>query len=161
MLGLLGQACHLYKARKKEKNNNQGSGRDKLDETVRGTAGVALPRLTSASAHLPSSSSVSLVPIKPVNTHFFKLLYVLPLSITWPLRVVAMATPPTGAGYLPCYRSNWFPTEFQACHSVSLSLLHVISLPLSLSLSSHERVPICSFRLSILGKSLIAGLMVG
>lgn len=129
MLGLLGQACHLYKAKKQNKNNH-GSAKDKL---VR-VAGVALPHLTSASDHLPSFSSVSLVPIKPINTHFLNLPYVLPLSITWPRRVVAMVTPPTGAGYLPCYRSNWFPTEFQACHSVSLSLSRSLSGCLSLSL---------------------------
>lgn len=100
-------------------------------------AAQLLSHLTSAFAHISSSLSVSLLPTEPVNTHFVlsPLLYILPLSITWPLRVVAMVTPPTGAGYLPCYRSNWFPTEFQACHSVSLSL--VISPPLSFFLSPH------------------------
>ncbi len=43
-------------------------------------------------------------------------------SITWPLRLVAVATSPNGAGYLPCYRSNWFPAGFQMSHSISLSL---------------------------------------
>ncbi len=43
-------------------------------------------------------------------------------SITWPPRLVAVATSPNGAGYLPCYRSNWFPAGFQMSHSISLSL---------------------------------------
>lgn len=49
-------------------------------------------------------------------------------SITWPLRLVAVETSPNGAGYLPCYRSNWFPAGFQMSHSISLSLLSIIEL---------------------------------
>lgn len=130
MLSLLGPARHSFKAKKTK-------GLLKINSMKQRAARLHLlpPRFTSASPYLPSSSSVSLVPIEPVNTLFFfsPLLNVLPLSITWPLRGVAMATPPTGAGYLPCYRSNWFPTEFWACHSVSLSPSLITGLPLSLS----------------------------
>lgn len=84
--GPLGPACRSYKANTK----TWSLAADTLEETVRRAAGVALSHLTSASARLPSSSSASLPPIQPINTHFFffkgPLLHDLPLSITWPPR---------------------------------------------------------------------------
>lgn len=45
-------------------------------------------------------------------------------SIIWPQRPVAVATPPSGDGYLPCCRSNRFPVGFQMSHlSPALSFI--------------------------------------
>lgn len=129
-----------------QSKEHQGPAKDKRDETASsGAAGV--PLLLILHQHTLSCRPLHpspLFPLNPVNTHFFLALTstFLPLSITWPLRVVAMVTPPTGASYLLCYRSNWFPTEFQPRHSVSRSFL------------SHERVPIYLVWLSIRSRLL-------
>ncbi len=74
--------------------------------------------------HLVSSSAhPSPISLHTSNTPSPILYLVLSFgSITWPPRLVAVATSPNGAGYLPCYRSNWFPAGFQMSHSISLSL---------------------------------------
>lgn len=72
--------------------------------------------------------------IQPMNTQLLRRSPPPPLAQhPCPSRAVAMVTPPTGAGYLPCYRSNWSLLNFNhvtqcLCPSLCCSLLDYLSL---------------------------------
>lgn len=63
-------------------------------------------------------------------------------SIVWPQRPVAVATPPSGDGYLPCCHSNRFPVGFQMSH-LSLALSFIFEHSLS---PSHMLFPFYEWR---------------
>lgn len=143
--------CCLYGAKK-------GRATDKIGERVRGAAGVPLPHLIILRSLDVSSSS--LPAIKPINSHFFK-----PSSPRSPFQH-HLATEggchgnATHMSRLPSLLPWQLVPHRISSMSLSVSLSLSYSLWVCLSFYfSHESVPTCLIRLSVPGKSLIAGLV--